>query len=84
MSYGYFSKVFHLRTGRTFTDLLNHFRVEKACTLMDDTNLNINHIALDCGFNDQSYFTKVFRRYTGATPKEYKNRTAGVFLAPSR
>lgn len=84
MSYGYFSKVFHLRTGRTFTDLLNHFRVEKACSLMDETNLNINHIALDCGFNDQSYFTKVFRRYTGATPKEYKNRTAGVFLGPSR
>ena len=84
MSYGYFSKVFRLRTGHTFTDLLNHFRVEKACALMDETNLNINQIALDCGFNDQSYFTKVFRRYTGATPKGYKTRTAGVFLAPSR
>ena len=74
MSYGYFSKVFHLRTGHTFTDLLNKFRVEQACALMDETNLNINQVALDCGFNDQSYFTKVFRRYTGVTPKDYRNR----------
>jgi len=51
---------------------------------MDESNLNINQIALDCGFNDQSYFTKVFRRYTGATPKEYKTRTAAVSPAPSR
>jgi AraC-like DNA-binding protein len=72
MSYGYFSKVFHNRTGHTFTDLLNHFRVEKACALMDETSLNINQIALDCGFNDQSYFTKVFRRYTVASPKKYR------------
>jgi AraC-like DNA-binding protein len=84
MSYGYFSKVFRLRTGHTFTELLNHFRIEKACALIDETNLNINHIALDCGFNDQSYFTKVFRRYMGATPKEYKIRTTAVSPAPSR
>jgi len=77
MSYGYFSKVFHHRTGRTFTDLLNHFRIEKACVLMDESNLNINQIALDCGFNDQSYFTKVFRRYSGTTPKSYRKRSNG-------
>jgi AraC-like DNA-binding protein len=58
---------------------LNHFRVEKACALMDETNLNINQIALDCGFNDQSYFTKVFRRYTRTTPKQYRGNTAKSF-----
>jgi two-component system response regulator YesN len=58
---------------------LNHFRVEKACALMDETHLNINQIALDCGFNDQSYFTKVFRRYTGTTPKQYRSNTAKLF-----
>jgi AraC-like DNA-binding protein len=73
MSYGYFSKIFHQKTGYTFTDLLNKFRVEKACTLFDETNLNINQVALECGFNDQSYFSKVFRRYQGSTPKDYRN-----------
>jgi two-component system response regulator YesN len=53
--------------------------VEKACALMDETNLNINQIALDCGFNDQSYFTKVFRRYTRTTPKQYRGNTAKSF-----
>jgi len=73
MSYGYFSKIFHQKTGHTFTDLLNKFRVEKACTLFDETNLNINQVALECGFSDQSYFSKVFRRYQGCTPKDYRS-----------
>lgn len=76
MSYGYFSKIFHQKTGYTFTDLLNKFRVEKACALFDETSLNINQVALECGFTDQSYFSKVFRRYIGASPKEYRRRGA--------
>ena len=74
MSYGYFSKIFHQKTGHTFTDLLNEFRVEKACTLFDETSLNINQVAMECGFSDQSYFSKVFRRYQGSTPKDYRYR----------
>jgi len=74
MSYGYFSKVFRQKTGHTFTDLLNRFRIEKACTLFDETNLNVNQVALECGFSDQSYFSKVFRRYQGCIPKDYRRR----------
>ena len=76
MSYGYFSKIFHQRTGYTFTDLLNKFRIEKACTLFDETALNINQVALECGFTDQSYFSKVFRRYHGISPMAYRRRKA--------
>jgi AraC-like DNA-binding protein len=75
MSYGYFSRIFHQRTGYTFSDLLNKFRVEQARELMEESALNINQIALDCGFADQSYFSKVFHRYVGSTPKEYRRRT---------
>ncbi len=74
MSYGYFSKIFHQKTGYTFTDLLNKFRMEKACTLFDETGLNINQVALECGFADQSYFSKVFRRYHGSSPMNYRRR----------
>jgi AraC-like DNA-binding protein len=76
MSYGYFSKIFHQKTGYTFTELLNKFRVEKACTLIDETGLNINQVALECGFADQSYFSKVFRRYYGVGPLAYRHRSA--------
>jgi AraC-like DNA-binding protein len=74
MSYGYFSKIFHQKTGYTFTDLLNKFRIEKACTLFDQSGLNINQVALECGFTDQSYFSKVFRRYHGISPMAYRRR----------
>jgi AraC-like DNA-binding protein len=73
MSYGYFSKVFHTRTGYTFSDLLNKFRIEHACALMTETALNVSQVSMECGFNDQSYFSKVFRRYTGITPKTYRH-----------
>ncbi len=76
MSYGYFSKIFHQKTGYTFTDLLNKFRIEKACTLIDETGLNINQVALESGFADQSYFSKVFRRYHGVSPLAYRRRKA--------
>jgi len=76
MSYGYFSKIFRQKTGYTFTDLLNKFRIEKACTLFDETGLNVNQVALECGFTDQSYFSKVFRRYHGISPKHYRRRKA--------
>ncbi|MBN1837594.1 MAG: helix-turn-helix transcriptional regulator [Spirochaetales bacterium] len=77
MSYGYFSKVFHQRTGHTFTQLLNRFRFERACTILEETGLNISQIALECGFSDQSYFSKVFRRYAGISPKDYRRRQTG-------
>jgi AraC-like DNA-binding protein len=74
MSYGHFSKVFHQRTGYTFTEMLNKFRFERACSLLEDSSLNVSQVALECGFNDQSYFSKVFRRYAGITPKDYRSR----------
>jgi AraC-like DNA-binding protein len=76
MSYGYFSKIFHQKTGYTFTDQLNKFRVEKACTLFDESTLNINQVAMECGFTEQSYFSKVFRRYQGCVPKDYRRRNS--------
>jgi AraC-like DNA-binding protein len=84
MSYGYFSKVFHQRTGSTFTELLNKFRIERACAMLEETGLNMNQIALECGFSDQSYFSKVFRRHTGTSPKGYRKRqhSRGVGAGP--
>jgi AraC-like DNA-binding protein len=73
MSPGYFSKVFHTKTGFTFTDLLNKFRVEQACFLLQDTPLTVYEIAYQCGFNDQSYFNRVFKKYRQQTPKKYRN-----------
>lgn len=69
MSPSHFSRVLRKHTGRSFTDLLNQIRVNRAAELLRQTDRSLVLVALDSGFRDQSYFTKVFRRYMGMTPR---------------
>ncbi len=70
----HFARLLRERIGRSFTDLLNQARVDEASARLQRTDDEIIIIALDTGFSDQSYFTKVFSRYTGMTPKAYRKR----------
>jgi AraC-like DNA-binding protein len=72
LSGSHFSHLIREKTGRTFTDLMAQLRVDHAKTLLRRTSLGITEIALECGFGDQSYFTRVFKRYTGLTPRSYR------------
>lgn len=72
LSGSHFSHLIREKTGRTFTDLMAQYRVDHAKTLLRRTGTGITQIALDCGFGDQSYFTRVFKRYTGQTPGAYR------------
>jgi YesN/AraC family two-component response regulator len=65
--------------GRSFTEILNQMRIDKSKELLRRTDKSIVEICLECGFNDQSYFTKVFQRYTGHTPREYRLRVRTSF-----
>ncbi len=73
VSPSHFSRIFKRHAGRGFADLLNQMRVNRACELLARSDRELCLIALDCGFSDQSYFQKVFRRYTGQTPARYRN-----------
>jgi len=72
ISSSYFSKLFHKITGDTFANHINQIRVTRACELLSTTDTPITVIALDLGFEDSSYFDKVFKRLTGVTPSFYK------------
>jgi AraC-like DNA-binding protein len=74
MSPSHFSRTFHRSTGHTFTDLLSRFRIEQACMLLEESDATVYEIAYRCGFNEQSYFNRVFRRYRRTTPKEYREQ----------
>jgi len=74
LSPGYFSKLIKTGTGYTYSELLNRFRIEHACTLLDSSSLSASGVAYACGFNDQSYFTKVFKRMTGLPPGRYRSQ----------
>lgn len=66
------SRLLRERTGRSFTELLRHFRVDLACDLLCSTEQSLGVIANTCGFCDQSYFTRVFRDVKGTTPKQFR------------
>ncbi|HHT94229.1 MAG TPA: AraC family transcriptional regulator [Clostridiaceae bacterium] len=72
LSSSYFSTLFKECTGSTFKEYLNMIRVEESKRLLSNTDYSIIDIAIATGFESQSYFTKIFKRYTGYTPKQFR------------
>lgn len=68
----YLSRVFKQEAGISFTRFLNNVRVEKSKKLLSMTDMRLAEIALNCGFEDQSYYTKVFKAIAGITPQQYR------------
>jgi len=69
----YLSKLFKDETGNNFIDYVTDKRLDKARSLLKQGELNIKEISHECGYSDQNYFSKLFRRKFGLTPTEYKN-----------
>lgn len=72
LSPGYLSALFHKETGTTLVDFINRRRVDLAKHLLVTTKLQVQTIAQHCGIMDVHYFSKVFKKYTGKTPKAYR------------
>ncbi len=70
LSSSYFSKLFKDDLGFSYSDYLNKVRVEASKELLKN-NIAISEIAQAVGFNDQSYFSKVFKKFEGITPGKY-------------
>ena len=70
----YFSSLFKKETKLSFSSYLNKVRIQKSKLLLKNYDESILNIALEVGFEDQSYFTKVFKSLTKMTPKEYQQK----------
>lgn len=68
----HFSYLFKAVMGQTFTEYLSNKRIEKALTLLRDTNMSITEISYEVGFNSISNFNKTFKYFTGQTPRNYR------------
>ena len=68
----YFSTMFKQSTGSSFREYLNMVRIEESKRLLANTDYGIADIAAATGFEDQSYFARVFKKYTGFTPRQYR------------
>lgn len=74
MSPKYFCRFFSEMTHQTPMDYLNRQRIEQACYQLTTTDDSITEIAFGNGFNDLSYFIRMFKKYKGITPGRYKRR----------
>lgn len=72
MSVGYFSLIFHNETGDTFSDYLLKLRIDKACELLEHTNMKLLEISWTVGYENANYFSTVFKKALGMTPSAYR------------
>ncbi len=78
LSPAYFSRIFKSEKGEPFSKHLNRLRVEKSKKLLLNSNIKMADIAQSVGFEDQSYFTKVFKNIVGVSPLRYKEAKGRV------
>lgn len=77
LSPSHISGMFRKETGQTISAYVSHIRIEKSKSLLRQPGVPIAEIAGLCGFEDQSYFTRVFKKQTGISPKQYRNGSLG-------
>ncbi|MCD8508860.1 MAG: AraC family transcriptional regulator [Bacillus sp. (in: Bacteria)] len=70
----YFSKLFKERFQLTFIDYLTNVRIAKAKDYLLDRNVPLKEIALNIGYKDPNYFSRVFKKETGLNPSEYRSK----------
>lgn len=71
----YLSKKFKQETGKNILDYINECRIESAKQMLVSCELSIQEISAQLGFGTQSYFGAQFKKATGISPSEYRNRT---------
>lgn len=72
LSEKYLCRIFKAYTSKTIMDYVNEIRIEQACVELAYTS--VTEAAFNCGFNNLSYFCKLFKKYKGMTPREYKKK----------
>ena len=68
----YLSKLFKEEKGETFINFISDKRLEKSRLLLEQTELSIKEITAEVGYNDQNYFSRIFKTKYGLSPKEYR------------
>lgn len=72
VSENHLSTSFKKETGMTVTDCINSTRIRHALTLLNTSSLSIGEISSRCGFFDANYFSRIFKKMKGITPRQYR------------
>ena len=76
VSRSYLSARFSEETGMTITDYITKRRIENAQDLLENTSFPVQDIASLSGYDDPAYFTRIFKKMTGISPRDYRKKTA--------
>jgi len=79
-SRSHFSRLFRKTVGLNIIEYINKYRIEKSCIDLIYTDKNITQIALDNGFNNIQYFSRVFLQFMNCTPKQYQKGALDVVV----
>lgn len=77
VSQWHLSKLLNGHTKKSFSELLNEIRIKKAKKLLKDPSLRVGDITEKVGFLDIAHFSRVFKKYTGMSANEYRNKKLG-------
>ena len=73
-----FCRYFKKSTGKTFTKLVNEYRVVHATKLLSESQMSISDVAFECGFNNFSHFNKLFKEFTGKSALKYRKELTQI------
>jgi YesN/AraC family two-component response regulator len=73
----YLSTLLKKTTGKSFKEIIHEQKLRKACTLLNNTNIAVDRIAFEVGYNNCSFFYKKFKNTFGVTPFEYRQKKSG-------
>ncbi len=68
-----FCRYFKKSTGKTFTKLVNEYRIVHATKLLAESNMSIADVSFECGFNNFSHFNKLFKNFAGKSASKYRS-----------
>jgi AraC-like DNA-binding protein len=74
LSASHYSRLFQNRTGHSPIDYFIQLKIQRACRLLDNSGWLIADVSREAGFDDQFYFSRVFRKVMGMSPGEYRKR----------
>jgi len=74
ISPNHFSTIFRQETGEAFIGYITRIRLEQAKTLLKTTQMRTSDVGYEVGYNDTNYFSYVFKKHTGMTPKEFRSK----------
>ena len=72
LSEEHFCRFFKRAVGKTVTEYINQYRVEKASVLLINTEESIGRVGVSVGFDDVNYFSRIFKRIKGCTPRDFR------------